>query len=89
MFEVKENALIVAAGKNDASERKTYLHRSSANRAFEKRFQLSDQVYVEIASQIDNMIRVNYIRQVPETLKPQLIEIMGVETKAQPPKAVN
>ena len=38
--EVKENALIIAAGKNFANEGKIYLYCSIANRNFEKRFQL-------------------------------------------------
>ena len=81
--------MIVAARKNDASEGKISLHRGIANRAFEKRFHLADHVRVETASQIDGMLHVELIREVPEAPKPRGIEIISAETKAHPEKAVN
>ncbi len=87
--EIKENALIVAARKNDASEGKTPLHRGISNRAFEKRFQLADHVCVETEGRIDGMLDVDLIRLAREALKPRRIEIISAETKALPEKTVN
>ena len=42
--EVKENALLISAGKADQADERTFLHRGIATRAFERRFQLADHV---------------------------------------------
>ena len=86
--EVKENVLIIAARKNDASRGKTHLHRGIAKRAFERRLQLADDLRVETASQIDGVLQVDLIREVPEGLKPCRIKIFSAETKALPEKTV-
>ena len=87
--DVKESALIIAAGKTDANEGKTYLHRGIATRAFEKRFQLADHVQVEAASHVDGMLHVDLKREVPEALKPRRIDILSVDRKSLPEKALN
>ena len=77
--EVKEKKLVISAKKAD-DEKKTYLHRGIATRAFERRFDLADHVVVTAASHVDGMLHIDLVREVPEALKPRRIEIATGET---------
>ena len=79
--EVREKSLIVSARKADETEEKTYLHRGIATRAFERRFQLADHVKVTGAVNVNGILEIDLVREVPEALKPRLIKI------AKAPKA--
>jgi molecular chaperone IbpA len=76
---VKENLLTVrGAGKNGEAEQDkgvTYLHRGIAQRAFEHRFQLADHVMVTGASLVNGLLDIELVRELPESAKPQKIEI--------------
>jgi molecular chaperone IbpA len=76
---VKENLLTVrGSGKNGEAEQDkavTYLHRGIAQRAFEHRFQLADHVKVSGASLANGLLDIELVREVPESAKPQRIEI--------------
>ena len=90
--EVKENALIVSAGKADEAEQRSYLHRGIAKRAFERRFHLADHVRVTGASHVDGMLHIDLQREIPEALKPRRIDIAStkvVEADVVDAKAVN
>ena len=63
--EVKENALILSAGKSEETAERSYLHRGIATRSFERRFQLADHVHVVDASHVDGMLHVDLKREVP------------------------
>ncbi len=83
--EVRENALIVAAKKAKEDEKRVYLHRGIATRAFERRFHLADHVRVTGATYANGMLHIDLTREVPEALKPRRIEIANgdtVESKA-------
>lgn len=89
--EVKEKSLIVTAKKAE-DEGKTYLHRGIATRAFERKFHLADHVVVTGASHVDGMLNIDLVKEVPEALKPRLIEISGqkaIEADVVDAKAVN
>lgn len=79
--EVKENALLISAGKTDKNDDRTYLHRGIATRSFERRFQLADHVHVTGAAHEHGMLHIDLKREVPEALKPRRIEISNA-TKA-------
>jgi molecular chaperone IbpA len=74
---VKENVLTVRGKVNDADKDKevTYLHRGIAGRAFEHRFQLADHVRVTGANLANGLLDVELVREVPEAMRPQRIEI--------------
>tara|TARA_B100001173_G_C15822475_1_gene476839 strand:+ start:275 stop:748 length:474 start_codon:yes stop_codon:yes gene_type:complete len=72
--EVKENSLIISAGKSD-EEKKNYLHRGIASRSFNQQFQLADHVQVTGARHSDGMLHIELKREVPEALKPRQIPI--------------
>src|ERR671918_2950323 len=74
---VKENLLTVRGKVNDAEKDKdlTYLHRGIAGRAFEHRFQLADHVRVSGAHLANGLLDIELVREVPEAMRPQRIEI--------------
>ena len=72
--EVKENSLIISAGKSD-EEKRNYLHRGIASRSFKQQFQLADHVQVTGANHSDGMLHIELKREVPEALKPRQIPI--------------
>ena len=72
--EVRENSLIISARKSE-EEKKNYLHRSLANRSFERQFQLADHVQVTSANHSDGILHIELKREVPEALKPRKIQI--------------
>ena len=79
--EVKENALVVSARKSEDDQSRTYLHRVTATRAFERRFHLADHVRVEGASHADGMLHIDLVREIPEALKPRRIAISTSDAK--------
>ena len=78
--EVRENSLIISAGKTDEKQ-KNYLHRGIATRSFERRFQLADHVHVNGANHSDGMLHIDLKREVPEALKPRKIHISNGSSK--------
>ncbi len=83
VVEFKENALVIAARKADERAGRTYLHRGIATRAFERRFHLADHVRVTGATNADGMLHVDFVREVPEALKPRRIEIANTAPNAR------
>jgi len=77
--ELREGQLLIAARKaedaGDEAEKRSYLHRGIAERAFEKRFQLADHMRVVGAETKNGLLHVDLIREVPEALKPRKIAI--------------
>ena len=60
---------------------RTFLHRGIASRAFERRFQLADHVEVRGADVKDGLLSVDLEREVPERLKPRMIQIGATAAK--------
>jgi molecular chaperone IbpA len=88
-IESKENALTIKGAKvADAEENKReFLHRGIAERAFELRFQLAEYVEVAGASLEHGLLHVDLKRELPESKKARQIPISAatkaVEDKAQ------
>lgn len=87
--EQREHELVIAARKEQAEDKRTYLHRGIATRAFEKRFQLADHVRVTGAMAEHGMLHIDLVREVPEALKPRRIEIGSGTAKAIESDAVD
>ena len=81
-IEVKENTLSIRGEKKEADKERTFLHHGIASRAFERRFQLADHVEVRGADVKDGLLSVDLEREVPERLKPRMIEIGATVAKA-------
>lgn len=72
-----EGGLLTIRGRkaeNDREERK-YLHQGIATRTFERKFSLADHVQVTGAQLNNGLLRVNLVKEVPETMKPKTIAI--------------
>ena len=80
-IEVKESALAIRGERKEEDKERTFLHRGIASRAFERRFQLADHVEVRGADVKDGLLSVDLEREVPERLKPRMIEIGGAAAK--------
>ncbi len=73
--EVRENSVLISGTRPEEKEDKVFLHRGIAQRAFERRFHLADHVRVTGAVHENGMLHVDLAREVPEALKPRLIQI--------------
>lgn len=81
--EVKENTLTVTGQKaGEEQNEENFLYRGIAARAFERRFQLADHVYVTGASLDHGLLHVSLRREVPEAKKPRTIAIETQGAKA-------
>ena len=87
-IETKENTLAIRGEKqvkqDNAGE---VLYQGIAARAFERRFQLADHVFVKGASLENGLLHVDLEREIPEAMKPRQIPIGGgkprvIESKA-------
>src|SRR5258706_9926531 len=77
---------LVVTGKA-ARDEKTgqYLHRGIAGRAFERRFELADHIKVRGASLENGLLHIYLVREVPDAMKPQTIQI---QTANDQPKSI-
>lgn len=73
---ISQESVLTVRGKAKAEdEKKVYLYRGIAERAFERRFHLADYIRVSGARLADGMLFIELAREVPEALKPRRIEI--------------
>jgi molecular chaperone IbpA len=73
--ESHNNALRVSGKKAGKDEKTEFLHRGIATRNFERRFELAEHVEVAGAVIENGLLNINLVREVPEALKPKLINI--------------
>lgn len=75
--EMRDGQMVISAKKAEAenTDKVNYLHRGIAARAFEKRFQLADHVRPVGATTENGLLHIDLVREVPEALKPRVIEI--------------
>ena len=85
--EVREGVLTVEGKRAGEEGEKAFLHRGIAGRAFERRFQLAENVEVRGARLENGLLHVDLERIVPEEKKPRRIEIGGAELKTIEGKA--
>jgi molecular chaperone IbpA len=72
---VKESDLTVSGKAKAEDDKRQYLHRGIARRAFERHFQLADHIKVVGAGLANGMLNIDLVREVPETAKPRKIAI--------------
>ena len=90
-IEVQDQAVTVRGRQSDAhsaDDETTYLHRGIATRAFERRFQLADHIRVAGAKLEHGLLHVELVREVPEALKPRMIEISAGTNSATGAKVI-
>ena len=90
-IETKENTLAIRGEKQAKQDNAgEVLYQGIAARAFERRFQLADHVFVKGASLENGLLHVDLEREIPEAMKPRQIPIGGAKPKvveAKPSKA--
>ncbi|WP_404709974.1 Hsp20 family protein [Sphingomonas sp. MMS24-J13] len=86
----QDNVLIVTGRAQEGTEadKREFLHRGIAKRAFERRFQLADTIKVTGAAYNDGLLDIQLVREVPEHKKPRNIAI-GSAVEPQTIEAVN
>ncbi|SEF95935.1 Hsp20 family protein [Bosea lathyri] len=72
---VHEPNLLVISGKKTEEPNTQYLHHGISMREFKRQFELADHVKVTRADLADGLLTVDLEREVPENLKPRMIEI--------------
>ena len=88
-IETKENSLQVKGSRaSGSSEKREFLHRGIAERAFELRFQLAEHVEVSGASLENGLLHIDLKRELPESKRPRQIEIAST-TQTIEDKTVN
>ena len=73
--EVRDGQLVIVGKGISEKQDNQYLHRGIARRAFERRFQLADHVEVNAADLVDGLLKIDLVREIPEAMKPQKIDI--------------
>ena len=76
-----ENNVLIVKGESITTDYPTeqYLHRGLATRDFVKEFPLAEHIEVNGATIKNGMLTVNLIRNIPESAKPKVIDIVNVE----------
>ncbi len=82
----QENRLTIK-GKALPENGTKFLHRGIARRAFERRFELADHIEVTGASLNHGVLYVDLVRELPEAMKPRVINIANAAPKALDAKA--
>ncbi|MGY2903394.1 HSP20 family molecular chaperone IbpA [Bradyrhizobium sp. URHC0002] len=72
----EQNALTVEGKKPDGNTRE-YLYQGIAALPFRRVFKLADYVQVKQASFEDGLLVIDLVREVPESMKPRRIPIVG------------
>jgi len=76
-IEARDGQLKISGRKTETNDgvEPVYLHRGIATRAFERKFQLADHVKATGAKLENGLLHVELVREVPDALKPRMIEI--------------
>jgi len=78
--EVERNQLSVFGESKEMSLGDAmYLHRGLATRDFEKTFTLAEHMEVRLAEIRNGMLRIQLFRNVPESEKPRIIDIVEIK----------
>ena len=75
-----ENTVLIIRGESQADEDLTvqYLHRGLATRDFNREFPLAEHIEVVGAEIKNGMLMVKLIRNIPESAKPKVIDVVEI-----------
>lgn len=74
----EQNVLTVEGRKADEA-RRDYLYRGISAKGFRRQFNLADYVQVKTAAFDNGLLRIELVRELPETMKPRRIPIGAAE----------
>ena len=72
----EQNVLTVEGGKNEKAEGE-FLYKGISTRQFKRQFNLADYVQVKGAAFDNGLLKIQLVREIPETMKPRRIAING------------
>lgn len=73
--ELRDGHLIVEGDKRDDGKPREYIYQGIATRGFSRSFKLMEYVVVKSAEMRDGLLIVDLKRELPEALKPRVIDI--------------
>ncbi|EMF0717275.1 small heat shock chaperone IbpA [Citrobacter sp. Marseille-Q6884] len=71
----QDNLLVVKGAHADDQKERTYLYQGIAERNFERKFQLAENIHVRGANLVNGLLYIELERVIPEANKPRRIEI--------------
>ena len=72
-----EQNVLTIEGRKPEKEQRQYLYQGISGRPFKRRFNLADYVQVTGAAFENGLLRIELVREIPETMKPRPIAIKG------------
>ena len=78
---IQDNGLIVAGKASEGGKSREFLHRGIAKRAFERQFELAENIKVVGASFENGLLNIELVREIPEHKRPRKIEISATKSK--------
>jgi molecular chaperone IbpA len=72
---MEHDGVLTITGKVNSEEERNYLHKGIAGRSFKRSFYLDQYVYVKDSQLANGVLTINFVKEVPEALKPRKIEI--------------
>ena len=70
-----QDNLLVVKGSHEAEQKaRTYLYQGIAERTFERKFQLADNIHIKGANLVNDLLYIELERVIPEANKPRRIE---------------
>src|SRR5699024_12155561 len=67
--------ILVKGAHADEQKERTYLYQGIAERNFERKFQLAENIHVRGANLVNGLLYIDLERVIPEAKKPRRIEI--------------
>lgn len=80
---VQDNTLAICGKASKEKAKVEYLYRGIAGRAFEKHFQLADFIKIGDVYMENGLLKIDLIREIPEAMKPRVIQIQSKESKTK------
>ena len=71
----QDNLLVVKGAHATEQKERTYLYQGIAERNFERKFQLAENIHVRGANLVNGLLYIDLERVIPEAMKPRRIEI--------------
>ena len=78
---IQDNGLIVAGKASESDKSREFLHRGIAKRAFERQFELAENIKVVGATFENGLLNIELVREIPEHKRPRKIEISATKSK--------
>ena len=74
-IQVERGVLTVRGEKADDSKNSNFLYHGIATRSFERKFNLAVYVEIKAANIVNGLLKIELVREVPESMKPRRIAI--------------